>query len=84
MKQLGYMSLHGVLSVLLSYPLQGAFGKPSACQPRPQFTDVNVSILVEVQLIEQLSPALLPLRSWTGRPAVLAVRPREPSPWGLP
>ena len=80
--QLGYMSLCGVLCVLLSYPLQGALGKPPACQPCPQFTDVDVSIFVEVQLIEQLSPALLPLLARTGRPAALAVRPREPSPWG--
>ena len=64
--------------VLLSYLLQGAFGKPSACEPGSQLSDVDVSIFVDVQLIKQLSPALLPVQVRTIGFTVLAARPRDP------
>lgn len=70
------------VSVLLSYRLQGAFGKPSTCQPCPQFTDVKVSIFVEVQLVKQLSPALLPVLIRTGGFSILTAHPRDPSTLG--
>lgn len=70
------------MCVLLAYLLQGASGKPSACQSCPQLKDVNASIFVEVELIKQLSPAFLPVLVRTGGFAVLAARPREPSPLG--
>lgn len=64
------------------YPLHRATGKSSACQPCPQFKDVYASIFVEVQLVKQLSPALLSLLVWTKGFTFLAVRPREPSLFG--
>lgn len=67
----------------LSYPLHGGFGKPSPRQSGPQFTDVDASIFVEVQLIKQLTPALLSLLIWTGGSDVLAECSGKPSPlWG--
>lgn len=63
-----------------SHLLCGAFGKPLSRQSCLQLHNVDASIFVEVQLLKQLGPALLPLLLKAWRPAGLAVHQEELSP----
>jgi len=44
-----------------SHLIHSTPGQPSARQSRPQLNNIDPSIFVEVQLIEQFRPTLLPL-----------------------